>query len=98
MKALNRESRMGYEALAITIVEQAATDYRRARRELAKPEPGPGADAETVANHAARQRVARRRIREVEEFFRSAWCAQLVNADGRAMLARLQREVGGADD
>jgi hypothetical protein len=92
MQSQNQTERVGYEALAIAIIEQAAVDYRLARRTLAKPAPGPDADAATVNEYEARQRMAHRMMHEVEQFFRSEWQAQLTRSNGREILRRLQQE------
>ena len=66
-----------YENLANAIIEQAVTDYRRARAKLAK-------DAEDV--------MALKMRRETERFFRSAWFGQLTSIDGEWLLQNLEGE------
>ena len=66
-----------YENLANAIVEQAVTDYRRARAKLAK-------DAEDV--------MALKMRRETERFFHSAWFGQLTSIDGEWLLQNLEGE------
>ena len=66
-----------YENLANAIVEQAVTDYRRARAKLAK-------DAEDV--------MALKMRRETERFFHSAWFGQLPSIDGECLLQKLEGE------
>ena len=66
-----------YENLANAIVEQAVTDYRRARAKLAK-------DAEDV--------MALKMRRETERFFRSAWFGELTILDGELLLEKLEEE------
>ena len=66
-----------YENLANAIVEQAVTDYRRARAKLAK-------DAEDV--------MALKTRRETERFFCSAWFGQLTSIDGEWLLQNLEGE------
>ena len=66
-----------YENLANAIIEQAVTDYRRARAKLAK-------DAEDV--------MALKMRKETERFFRSAWLGQLTSIDGEWLLQNLEGE------
>ena len=69
--------RKNYENLANAIIEQAVTDYRRARAKLAK-------DAEDV--------MALKMRRETERFFRSAWFGELTILDGELLLEKLEGE------
>ena len=66
-----------YENLANAIIEQAVTDYRRARAKLAK-------DAEDV--------MALKMRRDTERFFRSTWFGQLTQIDGEWLLRNLEGE------
>ena len=64
--------------LGIAIVVRAAEEYRRARRRLA---------------HRQNPKGAEERIRELEEFFESAWFCKLTNTDGELILERLRKET-----
>ena len=66
-----------YENLANAIIEQAVTDYRRARAKLAK-------DAEDV--------MALKMRRDTERFFHSAWFGQLTSINGEWLLEKLEGE------
>ena len=66
-----------YENLANAIIEQAVTDYRRARAKLAK-------DAEDV--------MALKMRRETERFFHSVWFGQLTSINGAWLLQQLEGE------
>lgn len=93
MQSQDDTNRAGWEALANAVVERAADDYRWARRALARPEPGPDADAETIEKHSALKRLAHKRMREVEIFFRSEWYGQLTDADPEYIMQRLRECV-----
>ena len=67
-----------YENLANAIVEQAVTDYRRARAKLAK-------DAEDV--------MALKMRRETERFFHSKWFAHLTSLDGQLLFEHIKKEL-----
>ena len=66
-----------YEALANAIVEQAAKDYRAARKKLAKNPYNPS---------------AQKTVRDVEEFFHSDWFRVLTTLDGEQLLTMLKEE------
>ena len=67
----------GYGRLRDAIILQAAEDYRKARRVLAK-------NPNNI--NAARTRD------EVERFFRSAWYMSLTDIDGEFVLRKLREE------
>lgn len=66
-----------YENLANAIIEQAAMDFRKARKKL---ERNPD------------NTVALRTVREVEKFFCSKWFTVLSKADGPMILEMLKEE------
>ena len=66
-----------FQALANAIIEQAAKDYRGARKML-KKNPYHPVSLETVA--------------EIEEFFLSAWIKALTTVSGSAVLRLLKEE------
>ena len=66
-----------WEELANAIILQAVKDYRDSRRRARKP-------------RSARE--ARKRIAEVEKFFRSWWFYQLTDIDGDKLLEKLKEE------
>ena len=67
-----------WEDLAQAIIMKAVEDYRKARRR---------------ARHFPDQKGAQATIREVEQFFRSRWFAQLTDIDGEMLIKRLREEV-----
>ena len=66
-----------FQALANAIIEQAAKDYRAARKKLLKN-----------PYHLASMRT----VEEVEVFFRSRWFRVLTSANGPAILKMLEEE------
>lgn len=67
-----------YENLANAIVVQAATDYRKALRDLKiNPEYVP----------------ALYTVSDVERFFRSDWCRTLTSVSGEQLITKLRAEV-----
>ena len=68
----------GYEALANAIIEQAAKDYKSARR---------------MVKRFPNDEKARKRAREIEGFFHSRWFGVLSEADGPELLRRLREEI-----
>ena len=68
-----------WEALANAIIEQAAKDYRAARRKLLK-------DPYSIN--------ALKTVKEVEVFFRSDWFKVLTPVDGPMILKMLKEECG----
>lgn len=66
-----------YEALAAAIVEQAVKDYKKA----------------LTAEKRCQDLDARRRIRELETFFKSDWFAQLSNLDGRLLIKNVRKII-----
>ena len=67
-----------WEDLAQAIIMKAVEDYRKARRRV---------------RHFPDQKGAQATIREVEQFFRSRWFAQLTDIDGEMLIKRLREEV-----
>lgn len=67
----------GYQALANAIVEQAVTDYRRARRKLTKD---------------PKHETAQVTVKGIERFIRSSWYSMLTNVDPDALMDRLKKE------
>ena len=67
----------GFQELANAIIEQAAKDYRAARKKLAKD----------PHNHNAY-----RTTRDVETFFLSDWFRVLTALDGEQLLEMLKEE------
>ena len=67
-----------YENLANAIVVQAATDYRKALRDL-----------NTNPNYTPAQYT----VFEVERFFRSDWYKTLTSVSGELMIKKLRAEV-----
>ena len=68
----------GWEALAASIILQAAKDYRKCRKKLQKTPDHP---------------EATKMIRDVEKFFRSRWFSVLSNdLNGAEVLDRLKHE------
>lgn len=65
-----------YESLCLAIIEQAVRDYKKALK----------------AEMKCGDQNARRAIRELENFFRSEWFAQLSNLDGRLLIKNV-REI-----
>lgn len=68
-----------WEALANAIIEQAAKDYRAARRKLLK-------DPYSIN--------ALKTVKEVEVFFRSDWFKVLTPVDDPMILKMLKEECG----
>ncbi len=66
-----------YKALANAIIEQAAKDFRAARKKLAKD----------LHNQSAQKAV-----QDVEEFFLSDWFRVLTTLDGKQLLTMLKEE------
>ena len=66
-----------YEALANAIIEQAARDYRAARRKLTKK---------------PHDITAQKTVREVDLFFHSDWFRVLTTLDGPKILMMLKEE------
>lgn len=64
--------------LGIAIVVRAAEEYRRARKRL---------------SHRQNPKGAEERIRELEEFFESAWFCKLTDMEGELILERLRKEA-----
>ena len=75
MKELDK--RKAYENLANAIIEQAANDFREAKRRLQKN---------------ARDAEAEKTYREVKRFFRSAWFSRLTPLDSELLLEKLEEE------
>lgn len=75
MKELDK--RKAYENLANAIIEQAANDFREAKRRLRKN---------------TRDTEAEKTYRETKRFFRSEWFSQLTTLDGELLLAKLEEE------
>lgn len=65
----------GYENLANAIILQAVKDYKRALRTL---------------KYNPRHYESMKTKREVEQFFRSAWFADLTEADGEMILEAIK--------
>lgn len=65
----------GYENLANAIILQAVKDYKRALRTL---------------KYNPRHYESMKIKREVEQFFRSAWFADLTEADGEMILEAIK--------
>ena len=66
-----------YVELASAIVEQAAKDYRQARRKLIK---------------SPEDRGARLMVWDCERFFHSGWFAVLTDLDGEVLFIKLKEE------
>lgn len=66
-----------YKALANAIIEQAAKDFRAARKKLAKD----------LHNQSAQKAV-----QDVEGFFLSDWFRVLTTLDGKQLLTMLKEE------
>mgnify|MGYP000866981815 FL=1 len=75
MKELDK--RKAYENLSNAIIEQAANDFREAKRRLQKN---------------ARDAEAEKTYRETKRFFRSEWFSQLTTLDGELLLEKLEEE------
>ena len=75
MKELDK--RKAYENLANAIIEQAANDFREAKRRLQKN---------------ARDAEVERTYRETKRFFRSEWFSQLTTLDGELLLQKPEEE------
>ena len=75
MKELDK--RKAYENLANAIIEQAANDFREAKRRLRKN---------------VRDAEAEKTYREVRRFFRSAWFSRLTPLDSELLLEKLEEE------
>ena len=75
MKELDK--RKAYENLANAIIEQAANDFREAKRRLQKN---------------ARDAEAEKTYRETKRFFRSAWFSRLTPLDSELLLEKLEEE------
>ena len=73
----DRLDMMNWADLGIAIVVRAAEEYRRARKRLA---------------HRQNPKGAEERIRELEEFFESAWFCKLTDMEGELILERLRKE------
>lgn len=66
-----------YKALANAIIEQAAKDFRAARKKLAKD---------------PHNQSAQKAVQDVEEFFLSDWFRVLTTLDGKQLLTMLKEE------
>lgn len=67
-----------YERLAEAVIERAAADYRREKHALKqKPWSGP----------------AKKKVKELEEFFHSPWFEVFSRLDGEYILERLKKEA-----
>lgn len=80
-----------YQNLANAIVQQAADDYRSAKRYLAK-HPEIPEDKKAIYNWVN----ANKTVVECEAFFRGDWIKMLTNLDGREILAKLKEELNGS--
>ncbi len=70
-----------YKLLANAIVLQAATDWKKAIKEMAR---SPDLSSSWMAADYMRK--------QCENFFRSAWCGKLTKLDGIYILERLKKE------
>ena len=70
--------RQNWEDLANAIILKAVDDYRLASRRI---------------RNVPDDEKSRKRIREVEQFFRSQWFRQLSDVDGSTILYNLRREA-----
>ena len=66
-----------YQALANSIIIQAAKDYRKARKKLKK---------------RPKNEEAKLMVKDCEDFFRSEWFTALTDVDGGMLLKKLQEE------
>lgn len=67
-----------YERLAGAVIERAVADYRR-EKYILKKKPW--------------SRDAKKKVKELEEFFHSPWFEMLSRLDGEDILERLQKEA-----
>lgn len=83
-----------YQELANAIIEQAVDDYRK----LAKCYHHTVKMRKHVRKKATReellykQRAIRRKLTDIEKFFKSMWFTELTTIDGHMILKRLQEE------
>ena len=68
-----------YESLRLAIIEQAVRDYKKA----------------LLADKRCDDLLARRKIRELENFFRGEWFEQLSNLDGKMLVRKTRKMVLG---
>jgi len=78
-----------WNGLVEGIVAQAVEDYKEAVQII-----GCGEPSKKETKQAAAYRRSIRRKREVESFFRSRWFAKLTGANGKRVLAEIQRQTG----
>ena len=65
-----------YKSLCLAIIEQAVRDYKKA----------------LLTDKRCDDLLAKRKIRELENFFRGEWFEQLSNLDGRLLIKNV-REI-----
>lgn len=68
-----------YESLRLAIIEQAVRDYKKA----------------LLADKRCDDLLAKRKIRELENFFRGEWFEQLSNLDGKMLVRKTRKMVLG---
>lgn len=74
-----RKNLTGWDDLTQAIILQAVDEYRKALRRI---------------QVFPRQQKLQAAIRDVEDFFRSRWFAQITSIDGEMLIRRLREEIG----
>jgi hypothetical protein len=76
---MSEATQRNWQDFAEAIILQAVSDYRHARyRNIKRPY----------------QKSTQREIREIEEFFHSAWFGTLCSLDGAQLLRDLNKQMG----
>lgn len=76
------------EALSLAIIQQSASDYRKAKKELKRLKN----KAILEEKELKRKNYCEKEMIQVEKFMLSSWFEILTDLDGKSIFAKLERE------